>query len=35
MLRDIDENGCVRELNDIDYRARFDMKWKEFTPIEQ
>jgi hypothetical protein len=35
MLRDIDENGGVRELDDIDYRERFDSKWNEFTPLEQ
>lgn len=35
MLRDIDENGGVRELDDIDHRERFDSKWNEFTPQEQ
>jgi hypothetical protein len=35
MLRDIDENGGVREMHDIDYRDRFDRKWSEFTPGEQ
>jgi hypothetical protein len=35
MLRDIDENGGVREMDDIDYRERFDRKWSEFTPEEQ
>jgi hypothetical protein len=35
MLRDIDENAGVREMNDIDYRDRFDRKWGEFTPEEQ
>ena len=35
MLIDMDENGRMRELNDIDYRERFDLKWNEFTPQEQ
>jgi hypothetical protein len=35
MLRDIDENGSVRAMDDIDYRQRFDSKWSEFTPEEQ
>ena len=35
MLRDIDENGGVREMHDIDYRERFDRKWNEFTAEEQ
>jgi hypothetical protein len=35
MLRDIDENGGVREMDDIDYRERFDRKWNEFTPRER
>ena len=35
MLRDIDENGGVREMHDIDYRERFDRKWNEFTRKEQ
>lgn len=35
MLRDIDENGGVRDLDDIDHRQRFDSKWNEFTPHEQ
>ena len=35
MLRDIDENGGVRDMDDIDYRERFDRKWNEFTPEEQ
>ncbi len=35
MLRDIDENGGVREMHDIDYRERFDRKWSEFTAAEQ
>ncbi|MGH7136427.1 MAG: hypothetical protein ACREHD_11855 [Pirellulales bacterium] len=35
MLRDIDENGGMRELDDIDHRERFDRKWNEFTPVEQ
>src|SRR5579862_5610114 len=35
MLKDIDENGAVREMDDIDYRERFDTKWNEFTPEEQ
>ncbi len=35
MLIDIDENGGMREMDDIDYRERFDRKWDEFTPEEQ
>lgn len=35
MLNDIDENGGVRELQDIDYRERFDSKWSEFTAKER
>lgn len=35
MLKDIDEYGNVRDMTDIDYRERFDRKWKEFTDIEQ
>ena len=35
MLRDIDENGGVRELHDIDHRQRFDSKWNEFTSQEK
>jgi hypothetical protein len=35
MLRDIDENGGVRDMDDIDHRERFDRKWNEFTPEEQ
>jgi hypothetical protein len=35
MLRDIDENGGVRELDNIDHRDRFDSKWNQFTPLEQ
>jgi hypothetical protein len=35
MLKDIDENGGVRELDDIDHRERFYRKWNEFTPEEQ
>ncbi len=35
MLRDIDENGGVRDMDDIDYRERFDRKWNEFTPEAQ
>lgn len=35
MLRDIDENGGVRDMDDIDYRERFDRKWSEFTPAER
>ncbi len=35
MLKDIDENGGVREVDDIDYRERFDRKWSEFTLEEQ
>jgi len=35
MLRDMDENGGVREMHDIDYRERFDRKWNEFTAEEQ
>ena len=35
MLKDIDENGGVREMHDIDYRERFDRKWNEFTAEEQ
>jgi hypothetical protein len=35
MLRDIDENGSVRAMDDIDYRLRFDSKRSEFTPEEQ
>lgn len=35
MLKDIDENGGVREIRDIDYRERFDRKWNEFTAGEQ
>lgn len=35
MLNDIDENGGVREMHDIDYRERFDRKWNEFTTEEQ
>ena len=35
MLRDMDENGGVRAMDDIDYRQRFDSKWNEFTPEEQ
>jgi hypothetical protein len=35
MLMDIDENGGMREMRDIDYRDRFDGKWSEFTPKEQ
>ena len=35
MLRDIDENGGLREMDDIDYRERFDVKWNEFTRWEQ
>lgn len=34
MLRDIDENGGVRDMDDIDYRERFDRKWNEFMPVE-
>jgi hypothetical protein len=35
MLKDIDENGGMREMDDIDYREHFDRKWNEFTPTEQ
>lgn len=35
MLRDMDEKGGIRELKDIDYRAQFNRKWDEFTPVEQ
>jgi len=35
MLKDIDEKGCMRAMDDIDYRERFDRKWNEFTPGEQ
>ncbi len=35
MLIDIDENGGMREMEDLDYRDRFDAKWSEFTPAEQ
>jgi hypothetical protein len=35
MLMDIDENGGMREMHDIDYRDRFDRKWNEFTAAEQ
>jgi hypothetical protein len=35
MLKDIDEKGGIREMDDIDYRERFDRKWREFTPGEQ
>jgi hypothetical protein len=35
MLRDIDENGGMRAMDDIDYRQRFDSKWGEFTAEEQ
>jgi hypothetical protein len=35
MLRDINENGGVRDMHDIDYRDRFDRKWGEFTAAEQ
>lgn len=35
MLKDIDEKGGVREMRDIDYRERFDLKWSEFTAEEQ
>lgn len=35
MLRDIDENGGMREMDDIDYRDQFDRKWSEFTAKEQ
>ena len=35
MLTDIDENGGVREMDDIDYRERLDMKWNEFTRAEK
>src|ERR1700722_6777565 len=35
MLKDIDENGGARMMQDIDYRDRFDAKWDEFTKEEQ
>lgn len=35
MLKDIDEKGGIREMDNIDYRERFDRKWREFTPEEQ
>jgi len=35
MLKDIDEKGGTRTLKDIDHRAEFDRKWREFTPAEQ
>ena len=35
MLKDMDEKGAMREMNDIDYRSQFDKKWKEFPPEEQ
>jgi hypothetical protein len=35
MLRDMDDNGDIRELKDIDYRSRFDRKWREFNPEQQ
>jgi hypothetical protein len=35
MLKDIDENGGVRDMYDIDYRERFDKKWSEFKANEQ
>lgn len=35
MLRDIDENGGMRDMDDIDHREAFDRKWNEFTPEEQ
>src|SRR5260370_8806666 len=35
MLRDIDENGGVRDMDDIDYRERFDRKWNNVTPEPQ
>jgi len=35
MLIDIDENGSTREMDDIDHRDQFDLKWSEFTPTEQ
>ena len=35
MLMNIDENGGMREMDDIDYRGRFDAKWAEFTRAEQ
>ena len=34
-LLDIDDKGGARDLDDIDYRAEFDRKWREFTPDEQ
>ena len=35
MLRDIDERGGTRKMDDIDYREQFDRKWDEFTPRQQ
>ena len=35
MLMDMDEYGGMRELNNIDYHGRFDLKWNEFTPQER
>jgi hypothetical protein len=35
MLKDIDERGGMREMDDIDYRSQFDRKWSEFILEEQ
>ena len=35
MLKDIDETGGMRRMEDIDYRAQFDRKWGAFTLEER
>ncbi len=34
-LRDMDEQGHMRVLTDLDHREEFNQRWDAFTPAEQ